>query len=65
MKKPRELSTTARIEQFQGKEAILKTWEQMNDSTQISEHDYIKDLKKRVRQVKMYILHRADREAVV
>jgi len=30
MKKPRELSTTARIEQHGGgKEALLKTWERM------------------------------------
>jgi len=53
-------STEARIEQLQGKEAILHTWEAMPKDIQINERSYLRGLKERVRQVRNYILHRAD-----
>jgi len=56
-------STEARIEQLQGKEAILHTWESMPKDVQINERSYLRGLKERVRQVRNYILHRAYPEA--
>ena len=57
-------STEARIEQLQGKEAILHTWEKFaSKDLQIRERSYLKGLKERMRQVRNYILHRADPKA--
>ena len=62
---PETQSTEARIEQLQGKEAILHTWEQTTKDLQVKEREYLKGLKERVRQVRNYILHRADPTAHV
>ena len=57
--------TEKRIEQYYGKAALLQTWEQQPDKVQIKEHDYLAQLRANVRQVKMYVLHRADPKAQV
>jgi len=62
---PETQSTEKRIEQLQGKEALLNTWEEMPKDFQVSERTYLRGLKERVRQVRNYILHRADPEAHV
>ena len=58
-----ERKTAERIEQYHGKLALLATWEQAPDTIQIREHDYLIQLRRNVRQVKNYILHRADPNA--
>jgi len=62
---PETQSTEARIEQLRGKEILLHWWEAMPKDYQIKERAYLKGLKERVRQVRNYILHRADPEAHV
>ena len=55
--------TAVRVEQFYGLVALLNTWEQQPDEVQIRNHAYIIGLRARVRQVRMYVLHRADPDA--
>jgi hypothetical protein len=64
-KRGKELSTEARIEQYEGKLALLKSWEQQPDHVQIQEHDYLVDLRSKVRLVANYITHRADPKAIL
>jgi len=63
VKKPRELATADLIQQYEGKRALLKTWESLPAETQLQENDYIIALKSRLRQVRSYLLHRKDRIA--
>jgi hypothetical protein len=56
----KELSTIERAEQFEGKQALLSTWESQSQSTQNHEHSYLKELRGRVRQVKTYLIHRKE-----
>jgi hypothetical protein len=58
VKKPRELATADLIQQYQGKLALLKTWESL--PAEIQENDYIIALKSRLRQVRNYLLRRKD-----
>ena len=58
VKKPRELATADLIQQYEGKLALLKTWESL--PAEIQENDYIIALKSRLRQVRNYLLHRKD-----
>jgi len=60
VKKPREVATTDRIHQYEGKLALLKTWESLPTETQLQENDYIIALKSRLRHVRNYLLHRKD-----
>jgi len=60
VKKPREVATTDRIHQYEGKLALLKTWESLPAKTQLQENDYIIALKSRLRHVRNYLLHRKD-----
>lgn len=55
--------TLKRIEQFQGKVALLKTWEAQPEDVQIENHDFIIGLRNRVRNIRNYLLHRADAKA--
>ena len=57
---PGRQSTVARIEQLHGKEALLATWEQMPEELRMQEHDYLLELRKNIRQVRNYIVHRRD-----
>ncbi len=62
-KRPTEANarrTQERIEQYQGKIALLNTWEAQPDSVQADNHDYIIELRATVRNVKNYLLHRSD-----
>jgi hypothetical protein len=58
VKKPRELATADLIQQYEGKLALLKTWESL--PAEIQENDYIIALKSRLRQVRNYLLRRKD-----
>ena len=58
-----ERRTIERIEQYHGKVALLATWDEQPNEVQIRNHDYLLALRKTVRQVKMYVLHRADPNA--
>ncbi len=60
VKKPHEMATAERIQQYEGKLALLQTWECLPAETQLQEHDYIIALKSRLRQVRNYLLHRKD-----
>jgi hypothetical protein len=53
------------IEQYYGMEALLRTWELEPDEVQIREHDYLLGLRRKLRNVKNYIAHRADARAEV
>jgi hypothetical protein len=55
-----ERRTQERIEQYQGKVALLNTWEAQPESVQADNHDYIIELRATIRNVKNYLLHRAD-----
>lgn len=56
--------TMKRIETYEGKNDLLRTWEIFaSTDAQIREHDYLLGLKKRVRENKNYLLHRADPNA--
>jgi len=61
----KDLSTEQRIEQLQGKEALLKTWEQLPATKLIDNREYVRELRSRTRQVRNYILNRADRQAEI
>ena len=60
VKKPREVATADLIQQYEGKLALLKTWESLRAETQLRENDYIITLKSRLRNVRNYLLHRKD-----
>ena len=57
---PDTQSTIMRIEQLQGKEALLKTWEEQPEEVRMREHEYLLELRKNIRQVRSYIQHRRD-----
>jgi hypothetical protein len=63
VKKPRELATADLIQQYEGKLALLQTWESLRAETRLQENDYIIALKSRLRHVRNYLLHRKDRIA--
>ncbi len=48
------------IETYHGKVALLQSWEAQPDSVQADNHAYIIELRATVRNVKNYLLHRAD-----
>ena len=52
--------TIKRIEEYEGLNDLLKTWDSMPDEMQIRNHDYILELRRRYRNVKNYLAHRAD-----
>ena len=58
-----ERKTEIRIEQYYGKVALLNTWEAQPSDVQLTNHDYIVQLRANVRQVRAYVLHRADPNA--
>ena len=60
VKKPREVATADLIQQYEGKLALLQTWQSLRVETQLRENDYIIALKSRLRQVRNYLLHRKD-----
>ena len=60
VKKPRGAATADLIQQYEGKRALLKTWESLAGETQLQENDYIIALKSRLRQVRNNLLHRKD-----
>jgi hypothetical protein len=60
VKKPRGAATADLIQQYEGKRALLKTWECLAAETQLQENDYIIALKSRLRQVRNNLLHRKD-----
>ena len=51
--------TEKRVETYYGKNDLLRTWELAESNVQIRNHDYLLGLKKRVRENKNYLLHRA------
>lgn len=54
------------IERYQGKSAVLLTWEKMaSDSLQNENHDYLVELRARVRTARNLIMHRADARAEI
>ena len=59
-KKPREVATADLIQQYEGKLALLQTWQSLRAETQLRENDYIITLKSRLRNVRNYLLHRKD-----
>jgi len=63
--KPDSLPTEKRIEQYEGKDALLRTWELESKDVQVDNRAYLKGLRERVHAVRNYILHRADPKAVV
>ncbi len=65
MRKSRELTTLQRIEQYEGKLALLKSWEEQPPDVLIENRAYLRELAQQVRQVRNYILHRADVDAVL
>jgi len=60
VKKQRGAATADLIQQYEGKRALLKTWESLAGETQLQENDYIIALKSRLRQVRNNLLHRKD-----
>jgi len=60
VKKPREAATADLIQQYEGKLALLQTWQSLHAETQLRENDYIITLKSRLRHVRNYLLHRKD-----
>ena len=60
VKKSRGAATADLIQQYEGKRALLKTWESLPAETQLQENDYIIALKSRLRQVRNNLLHRKD-----
>jgi hypothetical protein len=50
--------TQIRIEHYQGKEALLKTWEAQSPTVIANHSDYLRSLRKKVRQLHLYILNR-------
>ena len=62
--KAKELKTAERLQQYHALKSLLETWEQRPEEEQIKNYDYIKKLRARTRQVKMYILHRREWDAI-
>ena len=54
------LRTIKRIEQYNGVTALLATWEAQPDEVQSNNHDYIVQLRAKVRTVRNYLLNRND-----
>jgi hypothetical protein len=57
--------TEKRIQQYYGMEALLRTWELESQDVQIREHDYLLELRRKLRNVKNYIAHRASADAEI
>jgi len=55
--------TARRVEEYYGLDALIRTWEAASDEVQIREHDYILELRRRLRNVKNYIQHRGTADA--
>ena len=55
--------TEKRVETYYGKNDLLRTWELAEANVQIRNHDYLLGLKKRVRENKNYLLHRATQDS--
>ena len=60
VKKTREVATAELIQQYEGKLALLQTWQSLRAETQLQENDYIIALKSRLRHARNYLLHRKD-----
>ena len=60
VKKAREVATADLVQQYEGKQALLQTWESLRAETQLQENDYIIALKSRLQHVRNYLLHRKD-----
>lgn len=61
-----ERRTQERIEQYHGKLALHETWEKCASAElQSREHEYILSLRRQIRNVKNYILHRAGPDAEI
>ena len=60
VKKPRDVATADLIREYEGKLALLQTWQSLRAETQLQENDYIIALKSRLRHVRNYLLHRKD-----
>jgi len=58
--KPDAMPTELRIEQYYGKNAILQEWEAAPEDLQVKEHEYLLDLRRRLRMHRNYITHRKD-----
>jgi len=57
--------TVKRVEEYYGLDALVKTWDEAPDELQIENHDYILELRRRFRNVRNYIAHRADATAEI
>lgn len=57
--------TEQRVEQFYGKVALLETWESQPEQILADEHEYILELRATIRNIKNYLLHRADPNAKI
>lgn len=55
-----ERKTQERIEQHLGIMALLRTWDLQPAEVQSRNHDYIIKLRARERNIRNYLLHRAD-----
>jgi len=53
----------ALMEQLEGKNALLATWEIQPQDLQVKEAPYLRQLRGRIRTIRTYILHRRDAEA--
>jgi hypothetical protein len=49
------ISLTKRVEQLDGKKALLRMWELQSKDVQFRQKDYINGLKKRIRQYELYV----------
>ena len=52
--------TVKRVEEYYGLDALIRTWELADDELQMENHDYLLELRRRFRNVRNYISHRAD-----
>ena len=57
--------TRERVEEYLTVQALRMTWEEQSDDVQVREHDRILRLRKRERNLKNYLSHRADAGAEV
>jgi len=57
--------TVKRVEEYYGLDALIRTWDLASDELQIENHDYILGLRRRFRNVRNYISHRADAGAEI
>lgn len=51
--------TQDRISQYYGKVALLNTWEKQPAGVQDRNHDYLLELRRQIRNIKNYVMHRA------